>query len=185
MLNFLDSLCNIMKIIEVNNEKQQKLFADFPTWLYKSNNFYTALQNQFADVKKRSLPYKAFLVVSPEPLFPNHKKIVGRIAVCLNKATKEAFFANIDFIDNHDVAEKLTSEAESFAIENGMQFLRGPMSWDSASNNHGLLAEGFDRLTPPPYNYAYYRNRLEELGFEKDSTIETNPNRQCYFKKLS
>lgn len=178
-----------IQIIEAESKQQQKLFISFPTWLYESNKFYTPLQtiDEIADFApqntvNKGIRSKTLLAVTEDAMMPNYKTVVGRIAVFADEKTKQARFSHIDFIDNHKVAEKLFDAAMEFAISYDAKHLRGPLSFHTECFQ-GLLINGYDTQIAPPYNYAYYKNHMEEYGFLKDILLEPkDANRRIYVK---
>lgn len=102
-------------------------------------------------------------------------KIAGRIAVIINNTlierwnVKKARFGWIDFIDDKEVSMILLHTAESWAKENGMDALEGPMGFTDL-DEEGMLIEGFEEQGNYPmiYNYSYYPVHLESLGYRKE-----------------
>ena len=102
-------------------------------------------------------------------------KIVGRVAAIINHRANErwgqkaARFGWIDFVDDAEVSSSLMGAVEEWARERGMTELQGPLGFTDF-DPEGMLIEGFDRLGTMAtiYNYPYYPEHLERLGFEKD-----------------
>lgn len=102
-------------------------------------------------------------------------KIVGRVAAIINHRANErwgqkaARFGWIDFVDDAEVSSALMGAVEEWARERGMTELQGPLGFTDF-DPEGMLIEGFDRLGTMAtiYNYPYYPEHLERLGFEKD-----------------
>ena len=100
---------------------------------------------------------------------------LGRIAVLANRHyndyhdRKTAFFCYFDAVDDVHVARRLVEAAETWARERGLDSLVGPKGF-LRSDGMGVLTEGFEHRAAPgiPYNYAYYPELLETLGFEKE-----------------
>jgi len=63
----------------------------------------------------------------------------------------------------------LLSTVEKWAIEKGMDHLHGPLGFTDM-DGEGMLIEGFDEVSTlgSIYNYPYYRNQIEKLGYQKD-----------------
>lgn len=103
-------------------------------------------------------------------------KPVGRITLIINELAnkrtgrRQARFGFIDFIDDDKVVDALFATAESWALQNGMSELIGPMGF-SDMDHEGMLVEGFDEAGTMAtiYNYPYYPRQLERLGFKKDA----------------
>lgn len=102
-------------------------------------------------------------------------KIVGRVAAIINHKANErwgqkaARFGWIDFVDDAEVSSSLMGAVEEWARERGMTELQGPLGFTDF-DPEGMLIEGFDRLGTMAtiYNYPYYPEHIERLGFEKD-----------------
>ena len=103
-------------------------------------------------------------------------KPVGRIAGIINRQVNEhhksnnARFGFIDFIDDPEVSEALLKAVEDWAREKGMTKLIGPLAFTDL-DHEGMLVEGFQELSTMAtiYNYAYYPQHLERLGYKKES----------------
>ena len=102
-------------------------------------------------------------------------KIVGRIAALINTRANEEWdskkvrFGWIDFIDDYEVSKALLETAEQWGKERGMDTIHGPLGFTDF-DAEGLLIEGFDQLSTMAtiYNYPYYKDHMEALGYEKD-----------------
>jgi GNAT superfamily N-acetyltransferase len=103
-------------------------------------------------------------------------KIVGRVAAIINHRAndtwqkKEVRFGWIDFIDDAEVADALIAAVEQWGKAKGMDTIQGPLGFTDM-DAEGMLVEGFDRLSTMAtiYNYPYYPQHMERMGFEKDA----------------
>ena len=103
-------------------------------------------------------------------------KPVGRIAGIINNqvnernSTRDARFGFIDFIDDSEVSEALLEAVEKWAAGKGMSRIIGPLGFTDL-DHEGTLVEGFEELSTMAtiYNYPYYPEHLERLGYVKDS----------------
>lgn len=103
-------------------------------------------------------------------------KPVGRIAGIINRQVNEthnsrtARFGFIDFIDDPDVSEALLTKVEEWARGKGMKKIIGPLGFTDL-DHEGMLVEGFEELSTMAtiYNYPYYPEHLERLGYRKES----------------
>jgi len=101
--------------------------------------------------------------------------IVGRIGVIINHKANEkwnernARFGFVDFIDDNEVVDTLFGAAESWARSRGMEKIHGPLGFTDL-DHEGMLVEGFDQISTfsTIYNYPYYVDQLERLGYVKD-----------------
>ncbi len=104
---------------------------------------------------------------------------VGRIAVVIDrrlnerKGTKLAHLTLFETIEDYDVAEALFDAACSWARDQGMEDIRGPISPSNGDDYRALLVEGFD--SPPvlmdSYNPPFYMDFFERYGFVKEADL--------------
>ena len=161
-------------IIEVIGKKELKRFIKFPDELYKDCKQYVpALHSDqvFSLTKDPALDYckhKMWMVLDGD-------KVVGRICAMINPRYNELYgkkrvrFGWFDTIDDIEVARLLLGKAESWARENGMTEVHGPLYYNTLGKP-GMLVEGFDNLPPFNclYNFPYYNDLVTALGYEKE-----------------
>lgn len=102
-------------------------------------------------------------------------KPVGRITGIINHLANkrsgkaEARFGFVDFVDDPEVSAALFDSVEKWARDKGMTDMIGPLGF-SDMDHEGMLVEGFDELGTMAtiYNYPYYPEHLESLGYAKD-----------------
>lgn len=102
-------------------------------------------------------------------------KMVGCITAIINKQVNEKSgentlrFGFMEFIDDNEVVDALFGAAIAWGKERGMTKMVGPMGF-SDLDKEGMLIEGFDRMGTMAtiYNYPYYPQHMERMGFEKD-----------------
>ncbi|MBN1872692.1 MAG: hypothetical protein JXA33_00545 [Anaerolineae bacterium] len=102
-------------------------------------------------------------------------RVVGRVAVLDNRhynnyhQCNSAFFHYFDTVNDVEIARALLDAAAAWATQRGLKTLIGPKGF-LRSDGMGILVDGFDYSPAPgiPYNYAYYGQLLETLGFEKE-----------------
>lgn len=102
-------------------------------------------------------------------------RAVGRVAAIHNRKANEKWrekklrFGWFDFTDDPEVSGALLQAVESWARELGLETVHGPLGFNDA-DREGMLIEGFDRLATlaTNYNYPYYPQHMERLGYEKD-----------------
>ncbi len=104
-----------------------------------------------------------------------NNETVGRVCVVENSryneahGTSTAHFYFLEFVNDTEVVDALFSEIGEWAYARGLTHLSGPMLFGGAAGS-GLLVEGFEHraaMTMMRYNYPYYSEQLERLGFEK------------------
>jgi hypothetical protein len=161
---------------EVSSKKDLKLFVRFPHTIYKDNQYWVPVLD-FDD--------EALFDPKKNPAFENCRAklwlayegqaIVGRVAGIISDVAnkkwnnRQARFGWLDFIDDESVAKALMHQVESWASENDMTAVQGPMGFTDF-DPEGLLTEGFDQpgTLSTIYNYEYYPRYLEKLGYKKD-----------------
>lgn len=165
-----------IEIKKVSSKKELKEFINFPLRLYKDNPYYIPSltfdeKNTFNHKKNPAFDFceaDCFLAI-------RDGETVGRIAAILNKDTNKwwnqehARFGWFDVIDDLEVTRALISTAEKWAKDKGMKSLKGPLGFCDL-DHEGMLVEGFDQLGTfaTIYNYPYYPEHLEKLGYKKD-----------------
>lgn len=151
-------------------------FVRFPETLYRDNPYYTPplVVDELNTLNARKNPASEFC---ESALFLAYKdgKIVGRVAAIVNNLAnsqwnhKEVRFGWFDFIDDREVPAALLAKVEEFGREKGMETIVGPLGFTDF-DPEGMLVEGFDRESTMAlrYNYPYYKEHIEALGFVKD-----------------
>ena len=100
---------------------------------------------------------------------------VGRVAGIINSKfndkfnKKEARFGWIDFEDDPEISSLLLDTVEKWAVKEGMKSIHGPLGFTDM-DGEGMLIEGYEEESTlgSIYNYPYYRNHIEKLGYAKD-----------------
>jgi hypothetical protein len=100
---------------------------------------------------------------------------VGRIVAILSHVANEKFnvrnmrFGWFESENDREVAAALLGAVEAWAREKGMETITGPQGFCDL-DPQGMLIEGFEHLSTIAgiYNQPYYRQLLEENGFEKE-----------------
>ena len=101
---------------------------------------------------------------------------VGRVAAIINYKANERWhhdevrFGWFDTIDDKEVSAALIAKVEEFGKAHGMTHIVGPLGYTDF-DPEGMLVEGFDQQSTMPliYNYPYYVDHIESLGFKKDA----------------
>lgn len=164
-------------IVKVENNRQLKRFVKFGYELYKECPYYVPELFEDAMNTLRKDRNAAFEFCDAD-YFLAYKDgvLAGRIAVLVNKVANEkwgqnaARFGWVDFIDDNEVVDALFATAEKWARERGLTELQGPLGFTDL-DREGMLIEGFDRLGTMStiYNYPYYPEHMNRLGFAKDA----------------
>lgn len=167
----------MVKILEVKTKKQRKEFTMFPIKLYKNCEYYVPPflcdERVIFDKEKNANLDKSEVIFF---LAYNEKdEVVGRIGGILhhtaNEINKQKYlrFTRVDFVEDFEVAKALFEAIENWAREKGMEYVHGPLGFNDFERE-GLLVEGYDQLATfvENYNYPYYKDYIERLGYEKD-----------------
>ena len=164
-------------IKKVSSKKELKTFIRFNYELYKGNPY--SVPDLYDDMLGTFSPKRnaAFEFCEADYFLAyNNNKVVGRVAAIINKRAnetwnkKEVRFGWIDFIDDIEVSEALLDTVARWGKERGMEAMVGPLGFTDM-DAEGMLIEGFDQLSTMStiYNFPYYPQHLEELGFEKEA----------------
>ncbi|MBQ0142292.1 MAG: N-acetyltransferase [Prevotellaceae bacterium] len=163
-------------IKEVNSNSELKKFIRFNYELYKDNPYsvpdlYEDMLNTFSN-KNGAMEFckaKYFLAYKKG-------KLVGRVAGIINSKSNDQWneravrFGWIDFIDDLNVSKALIDAVAEWGASEGMSTIHGPLGFTDF-DAEGMLVEGFERLSTCAtiYNYPYYPEHMEKLGFEKEN----------------
>ena len=162
---------------EVQSKRDLKKFISFPLELYAgSPNWVPPLRfDEMNTLRKDRNPAFDFCSAAYWLAYENGN-VVGRIAGIVNQKYNElwgkrcARFGWIDFVDNEEVSGELLRHVETWARQNGMDELHGPLGFTDM-DREGMLVEGFEELgtLATIYNFPYYPAHLERLGYRKDA----------------
>lgn len=162
----------MIEVIEVRRSLDD--FIKFPLGLFSSDPYFVPQLNH--EMKVHFSAKNPFFKHASVRYFIARRngKTAGRIASCVNAqhnelhAEKTGFFGFFDCVNDNDIAGALFDAAAGSLREEGMQVMRGPMSF-STNEECGSLIEGFGE--PPmimmPYNPFYYNTLFENYGLKK------------------
>ena len=164
-------------ILEVISRKELKDFIAFPEKLYKdSQNWVNALWKDEYDTllkdKNPAFDYcEAWYFIAK-----NGGETVGRVAAIVNHNANRDWnekymrFGWLDFVDDLDVSAALMGRVEELAVKLEMTAVNGPFGFTDM-DREGMLVEGFENRGSftTLYNFPYYRDHLERLGYIKDA----------------
>lgn len=180
-----------IQIKEVQTRSELHSFIRFPNSLYKGNRYWIPplYIDEITNLRKDKNP--AFEDCEAKYwLAYRDGKVVGRVAAIFPHKYAEKWGKNymrfgwLDFIDDPAVSTKLIGQVETWAKEKDMTAIHGPLGF-SDLDREGMLIEGFEELgtLATNYNYPYYPQHMERLGFVKDvdwleyeMTVPTEPN---------
>ena len=164
-----------LQIIPVEGYESLKDFIRFPLSLYKDcDKWVPAFESDEFSSLSSDNPSLSFC---ERELFlaKRQGKTVGRIAAILNRKANKKWneetvrFGWIDFIEDFDVAKALVDAVIDWGRARGAKKIKGPLGFTDM-DREGLLVEGFENESPFTviYNYPYYGEYLERMGFSKD-----------------
>lgn len=163
-------------IKEVRTKSELKDFVEFELKLYAGNKYFVPplIDDEVESLSRESNP--AFdHCEAVYFLAYRGDRIVGRVAGILNHKANDiwnqnhARFGWLDFEDDLAVSQKLLNAVEQWAMRHGCEAIHGPLGFTDL-DKEGMLVEGFDQLGTmiTLYNYPYYPEHMERLGYEKD-----------------
>lgn len=163
-----------MFIKEVTQKKDLRLFVQFPKKLYRGCPHYVPPLDSAEMEALTCHPALSFCSLKLWLAYDNGE-VVGRIAGIINhkcnelKGQKRVRFGWFDTIDDLSVAQALLSTVEVWGKENGLTEICGPSRF-SNMDRQAMLVNGFDQTASieSDYNYPYYPQFVETLGFEKE-----------------
>ena len=163
-------------IKEVNSKKYLKKWVSFPNKLYKNNKYYVPFlfNDEMDTFTPNKNPAYEFCETKLFLAYKNNK-IVGRIAGLINHAYNKKWnknairFTRFDYIDDYEVSESLMNAVIRWGLEHHLSSVMGPIGFTDM-DHEGMLVEGYEELNMSItfYNYPYYINHMEKLGFVKD-----------------
>lgn len=166
-----------VEIKEVQSRRELREFVNFPEKLYRHNPYYVPpLEFDQMDTLDQKMGAAQEFCDSKLYLAYKDGKLAGRVAAIVNRLAnkqwnhKEVRFGWYDFIDDREVSKALMDKVEEFGRKYGMESVVGPLGFTDF-DPEGLLIEGFDQLSTMAliYNYPYYVDHIEEMGFQKDA----------------
>ena len=165
----------MLQIIPVVTKKQRKEFVEYPLRTYKGNPYF--VPPLYGDEMKIFTDKNIYNKTCKSAFWLAVKdgKTVGRIQGIIQNQyndihnTKQVRFTRFDCENNAQTANALFNAVETWAKENGMEEVVGPLGY-SDLEREGLLIDGFEYLSTfeEQYNYDYYGKLVESSGYEKD-----------------
>lgn len=160
---------------EVQTRKDLRRFINFPFTIYKNNKYWIPplLADEWNTLDPKKNP--AFEHCRVKYLLAEKDgRPAGRVAGIINDkyiekwGQKHCRFGWFDFIDDIEVSGALLEAVESWARENGMSSVHGPLGFTDM-DPEGMLIHGFDELGTMVtlYNHPYYPEHMESLGYSK------------------
>jgi len=163
------------QVVPVETLADRKAFVGFQFELYRNDPLWVPyLRSERMEFTDRTRhPFFQHAEVAFFRAVRN-RRTIGTIAAIRNDAynqfhgEKTGFWGLFDVVEEYPVAEALFDAARDWCQAQGLETLRGPMSY-STNEECGLLVDGFH--LPPvvmmTYNPRYYPTFVERYGFAK------------------
>ena len=157
------------------SRRDVRRYIDFPFRLYRESPLW--VPPFVAEVRAQLDPNRHPFYQHSEAAFFlafEGDEVVGRVAVLDNarynryREEHTAFFYHFDVVNDRAVSRALFDAAFDWARGRGLDLLWGPKGF-MAADGQGLLVDGFEHRPALgiAYNYSYYGDLLEDVGFEK------------------
>ena len=164
----------MIEIKEVTTKQDLQRFIQFPRKLYKGCPYFVPALDKSEEKLLTKHPALSFCDLRLWTAWRDGE-MVGRIAGIINhrcneiKRQKRIRFAWFDTVEDPEVARQLFKTVEDWGRTLGLTEICGPSRF-SNMEKQAMLVEGFNHITTfgADYNYPYYPEYLESMGFEKE-----------------
>lgn len=164
-----------MQVLEVSTPAHLRRFIDLPYRLYRGHPCWVPPLR--VDIKTQLSPGKhPFYKHTSHAFFlaTHNGRDLGRVAVFHNRRHNEVYHVNIgmfgylDMVDDVAVTGALLEAACCWLERFAATAVQGPYNPD-VNGSVGILMDAFDSrpMIMMPYNFPYYAEHLEQLGFSK------------------
>lgn len=162
-------------IKEIFTRREVRQFSRFPLRLYRNCEQYvpSLMAEEVSSIMDS--PCMEYCQRKMIVALDEKGRIVGRAIGIINPRANALFgykrlrIGWIDFIEDFDVCKALVDDLCAWGREHGMTQAHGPLGYNTW-NKQGMVVEGFENLPQFNclYNYAYYPQYFERLGFTKE-----------------
>ena len=162
---------------EMKTKKELKKFIKFPFGLYKNEPNWVPpiIQDELDSMDSSKNPVFKNATAQFFLAYKNNKA-VGRICAIINdieinqQGKPKMRFGWFDTIDDIEVTKALLHKVSEIGKANQLDYMEGPVGF-SNMEKAGILIKGFEHLNTMItwYNFPYYKEHFEALGFEKAS----------------
>lgn len=152
-------------------------YVKFGIDLYKDNEFYVPplIRDEVDTLMPSRNPSFDFCRAQSFMAWRDGRP-AGKITAIINDTVndrsgkKDVRFGFVDFIDDAEVVDALFDAVRRWGRERGMTHIVGPLGFTDM-DCEGMLIEGFGELSTMEtiYNYPYYPEHMERMGFVKDT----------------
>lgn len=161
---------------EVANAREFRQFYQFQNRLYRDCAPYVP---SLDFDQKHTLAHSPCLEYCRQKLllcFDESGRVAGRCCAIINPRYNELYrtrrmrFGWTDFVADIDAARALLDAAADWGRAEGMTEIHGPLGYNTMYKQ-GMVVEGFNSVPQSNnlYNFAYYPEFLEHLGFVKEA----------------
>jgi hypothetical protein len=172
--------------LDHTDRRDVRRYVDFPFRLYRESELW--VPPFVGEIRAQLDPNQHPFYEHSEAAFflaLQGQEVIGRIAVLDNAhynayhGKRTAFFCHFDVVDDRAVSRALFDAAFDWARGRGLDEMWGPQGL-VAADGKGLLVEGFEHRPALgiAYNYPYYRELVEDAGFEKGVDLVS-----CYMNR--
>lgn len=167
---------NDIIIKEVNTTKLLKEYVKFPFSLYKGHpSWVPPLIIDELNTFNKDINPSLDNAEAHHYLAYRNGKIAGRITGIINWdevnkcGKKKVRFGWWDVVDDIEITKALLDKVFELGRKHKLEYIEGPMGFSNL-DKVGVLTEGFERMGNMAtwYNYPYYKDHLEQLGFVKE-----------------
>lgn len=172
----------MIKIIEADSKKLLLEYIKFPFKLYKNDkNWVPPLINEELETFDKEKNPAFENAEATFYLAYKNEEIVGRIAAIINwdevnnQQKRKVRFGWFDVIDDIEVTKLLLEKVYELGRKNNLEYVEGPMGFSNL-DKVGVVTEGFDEIGSMItwYNFPYYKDHLEKLGYVKEKEYLEN-----------
>ena len=166
-----------IRAVDHSKRSQIRKFVKLGIDFYKDNPYYVPplVMDDTNTLSPKKNPAFDFCEAQAFMAYRDGKP-VGRIAGIINHKVngrtghKDLRFGFVDFIDDPEVSQALFDAVSQWGRVKGMTSIVGPLGFTDM-DQEGMLTFGYDEVGTMAtiYNYPYYPQHMERMGFEKDA----------------
>lgn len=166
-----------IRAVDHSKRSQIRKFVKFGIDFYKDSPYYVPplVMDDCNTLSPKKNPAFDFCEAQAFMAYRDGKP-VGRIAGIINHKVngrtgrKDLRFGFVDFIDDPEVSQALFDAVSQWGRVKGMTSIVGPLGFTDM-DQEGMLTFGYDEVGTMAtiYNYPYYPQHMERMGFEKDA----------------
>ena len=164
-----------VEIRKVRTDRDRKEFFDLPFRIYRNNSYWVPpiIKEEKEQFESHKNPILEDCTIE-RFIAEKDREVVGRIVGILNHIEIDASeqvvgrFGWLESIDDPQVFSALFAAVERWALEQNVDMIKGPYGFTNLDKS-AMLIDGFDEIGSMGtiYNHPYYKERVEELGYEK------------------